>query len=272
METISTQHRARAPKLEPLRKNSKLGLWSVLWLFIVLIIMFCVAVLLYRQKEQKPILPIGEVIMRRSLVYADSEEILKTINERYRREDMLRINPRKVAEDLEKIDWIKSVIVRKKWFNKLEVEIEERNPVLRWGEKGEYIDDEAKRFVLPESPSLKTMFMVSGPQGSERRVLDMYKIISSWFVRQEIELASLRLDVHNIWHIETKEGVDVTIGREHFNNRMKKFTVVYNTIIKPYHRYIEAVDLRYNEGFSVRWKNGVMPNDIANKIPTAAAN
>ena len=35
--------------------------------------------------------------------------------------------------------------------------------------------------------------------------------------------------------------------------------MVNDKVIKPYHPYIDAIDLRYHDGFSVRWKAGVRP-------------
>ena len=225
--------------------------------------------MLYRQKEQNPILPIRDVLVDRNMVYANDKDIENTIRASFKHEDMLRVNPRKVAQELEKIGWVKSVVVRKRWMDKLEVSVEERMPILRWGDNGEYLDDEGVRFRLPDSPALKTLFLVSGPQGTEVRVMGMQRVLAPWFAARNIPFSSLRLDVHQIWHIETIEGIDIILGRENLNQRMKKFALVYSNIIEPYRQYIESVDLRYHEGFSVRWKNGVTPSEIANKVPEA---
>jgi len=55
------------------------------------------------------------------------------------------------------------------------------------------------------------------------------------------------------------ELLTVILGRDQLNERLKKLVVVNNKVIKPYHPYIDAIDLRYHDGFSVRWKAGVRP-------------
>ena len=54
-------------------------------------------------------------------------------------------------------------------------------------------------------------------------------------------------------------GTDIILGRDQLNERLKKLVVVNDKVIKPYHPYIDAIDLRYHDGFSVRWKAGVRP-------------
>lgn len=113
------------------------------------------------------------------------------------------------------------------------------------------------------NPPHEDLFQVSGPDGSEKRVLKRYREIEPWLLGQQIDAVAIRLDPRLVWHIRLRSGIDVILGRHDLNQRLKKLAVVYRRVINDYRPYIASVDLRYQDGFSVRWKPGVHPQSTA---------
>ncbi|SUO97232.1 cell division protein FtsQ/DivIB [Suttonella ornithocola] len=216
----------------------------------------------YKRLTQNAFFPLKRVVLERPLIYADPLTITDTVRS-YGRADMLHIDVQALATQIDQMDWVKSVIVSKQWPDAIKVNVQERVPILRWG-KGDFLDTDAVHFHLPDAPALTKLFAVEGPEGTEKSVLEMYRRINPWLREQGVELLSLTLDPRLIWHVRIAPGIDVLLGRDELNERLKKLVIVNRKILSKYGKYIASLDLRYQEGFSVRWKPGVKPAEIDN--------
>lgn len=213
----------------------------------------------YKRITQNAFFPLKRVVLERPLIYADGQLITDVVRE-YGRADLLQMKPSELAQQIRKMDWVLSARVAKQWPDALKVDVVERVPILRW-QQDDFLDSDANHFHLPESPALAQLFPVSGPEGTELAVLEMYREINPWLNAQGISINALTLDPRMNWHLGLADGIDVIVGRDKLNERFKKLVPIYNRIIKRYRKYIAAVDLRYQDGFSVRWKDGVRPAD-----------
>lgn len=213
--------------------------------------------LLYQRLTQDAFLPLKRIVLLRPLVYADSASLVGKV-ESFGRRDLLQIDVSQLAAELRKLDWVKSVNVTKEWPDALRIDVQERVPILRWGER-HFLDNEASVFSLPASPALEMLFPVQGPQGSEAQVLEMYLHLNPWLNEQAMPLRRLVLDERQMWYLYLDYDIEVILGREELNKRLKKLVVIKEKILKRYGQYIAALDLRYTDGFSVRWKAGVSP-------------
>ena len=239
--------------------SRKLGEW-LLALFLLAAIVLSVH-LAYKRITEHAFFPLKRVLFVRPLIYGDREAIVDVVAA-CTSQDMLRIDVRSLAERIARLPWVETVSISKQWPDALQVDVHERVPILRWGKK-DFLDRKGKTFSLPASPKLDTLFPVTGPKGYEKQVLDMYLTIYPWLHRQGVDMRGLILDTRLVWHVRLGKEIDVIIGREELNQRFKKLAVVNRRIIKNYEKYIHSVDLRYRNGFSVHWKDGVKP--VANE-------
>ncbi len=221
----------------------------------------------YKRLTQHAFFPLKRVVIEQPLIFADGEDLTEVVST-YGHLDMLHIDVNVLAQEMAKISWVKSVKIKKQWPDALEVDVVERVPILRWGDK-DFLDSEARHFRLPESSGLQALFAVRGPEGSEAEVLEMYRVLHPWFNAQNMPLEGLTLDNRRVWRVRLKDGIEVILGREEINQRLKKLVVVNQRIIQRYRQYIDLLDLRYQDGFSVRWKAGVTPMSSQQNEPSS---
>lgn len=200
--------------------------------------------------------PLQRVRIEQTLQFGNIDDI-KDIIRRYAKKDLLHIDTGLLATEMKHLSWVKNAKISKHWPNILEISIKERIPVVRWG-KQDFLDREGNRFTVPMTQFLQDeLFPLQGPDGYETRVLDIYQKIAPWFVQENLSVEALILDPRLVWHLRLAGDIDVIIGREHLEERLKKLIIVNKKVIKPYRDYVDTVDLRYQNGFSVRWKPGV---------------
>lgn len=54
-------------------------------------------------------------------------------------------------------------------------------------------------------------------------------------------------------------GLQLGLGRKETHLRLMRFVRVYAEVLKPRIEAIDSVDLRYTNGFAVRWHHGYAP-------------
>ena len=61
-------------------------------------------------------------------------------------------------------------------------------------------------------------------------------------------------DERRAWWLQLDNGIVVELGRDDFAQRLQRFTDLYPRLRSGHTAEIAAVDLRYINGFAVRWK------------------
>lgn len=227
---------------------------------LALIALACYAA--YKRMTEHAFFPLKRVILLEPLKYADPTNVTDVVRA-YGETDLVHVRVGDLARELAGLSWVREVAVDKKWPDAVEVRLVEREPVVRWGSKA-FLDADGVQFSLPDSPALQGLFTVGGPEGYEQTVLEHYRIVAPWLASHNIGVQSITLDPRLVWHVGVGE-IDVILGRDQLSERLRKLVVVNRRVIEPYRPYIHSVDLRYQDGFSVRWKDGVSPKAAEEK-------
>ncbi|MBV7435178.1 cell division protein FtsQ/DivIB [Cardiobacteriaceae bacterium TAE3-ERU3] len=238
-----------------------LGLLAISEAMLILLLVVGIAVALYfayQRLTKQAFFPLRRVIIAEPLRYGSADDVAAAVN-RAGEPDLMHVDVQELAKNISDISWVSDAVVEKRWPDSVYVRLQERFPVVRWG--GQYLDKDAVRFSLPNPPAQEALFPVMGPDGYEGKVLARYREMEPWLLGQQVPMNGIRLDPRLIWHIDLPGDIDVILGRDDLNNRLKKLAMVYKRVVVPYEAYIDAVDLRYQDGFSVRWKPGVKPKN-----------
>lgn len=150
------------------------------------------------------------------------------------------------------IDWVDSAVVRRRWPATVEVVVTEQVPAARWGDsgllntRGELFVDDA-RHIPAELPHL------SGPEGTQATVARRYLDARVLLAGAGFTLRSLSLDARGSWRVELTNGVQVRLGREAFDERLRRFARVAGPVVTDRPGEVKYVDLRYSRGFAIGW-------------------
>jgi cell division protein FtsQ len=157
-----------------------------------------------------------------------------------------------VRERIERIEWVDVAVVRRSWPDALRIVVTEQVPAARWNDtgllnsRGELFLRNA-RYVPPELPLLE------GPEGTERKVAQLYLDAQGRFTEAGLRLAGVRLDERGAWELELANGVRVRLGRLAVTERLERFIGLAGPLVAQRPAEIRYVDMRYTNGFSVGW-------------------
>jgi cell division protein FtsQ len=160
--------------------------------------------------------------------------------------------------------WIESVSVRRQWPDTLEVDIRERTAFGYWGED-EMVDSNGKRFRPPVLRQSGPWPRMLGPDGHELNLIRVWGMSDKLLSRAGLKLARLVLDQRRAWSMQCANGIEIYLGRDNFAQRLQRFADVYQQVLASQSDRIAAVDMRYSNGFAVRWADSRRTNSGAHR-------
>ena len=158
-----------------------------------------------------------------------------------------------IQERLQEMPWVDQVWVRRVWPDRLDVQVREQRAIAHWGDGG-LLNPRAQVFRPEQVAELPGLPHLEGPDGHERRVLKMYQEMLQILQSLKLGIDSLRLDARRTWSVQLSNGLTVEVGRSDPVQRVARFVRVYPAILAAANGKMVSVDLRYSNGFAVRWE------------------
>lgn len=157
------------------------------------------------------------------------------------------------AEDL---PWVSRASVRRVWPDRLEVQVEEHRPIARWNSDG-LVTTEGVVFRPGAGPVPAGLPLL---EGDDQRAPEIVQRYQKW--RDELMLIghliqTLAVDPRGAWRIELVTGIELHLGTEAVDQRLARF-IASSTQLEAAGQPL-VVDLRYSNGFAVKWAANAEP-------------
>lgn len=164
-----------------------------------------------------------------------------------------QVDPEAVQEAAERLPWVARAVVRKHWPDTIRVRVLEHEPMARWGTEA-LINTEGERFRVPEGGAIHGLPVLEGPDGSVSAVVERYLEIRRMLEGRGLDVRRLSLDARGDWRTTLSYGIRVALGSQGVSERLERFAGVYGEHFAARARELEHVDLRYTNGFAVKWR------------------
>jgi cell division protein FtsQ len=158
------------------------------------------------------------------------------------------------------LPWVESVEARKRWPDTLQLRIYERQPFARWNDK-QLISRQGLVFDAPGMNDLGDLPELHGPDARLAEVVSFYAETQKAFAGTHLRITGVALTERGSWSIGTAGGAQIVIGdREQAGRRLRRFLDVYPQLIAGHTDGFAYADLRYTNGFAVRWPDAAAAN------------
>ncbi|MBK8970533.1 MAG: cell division protein FtsQ/DivIB [Hahellaceae bacterium] len=195
---------------------------------------------------------VGEVAVTSELVNLPVERVKQRLLP-YQGMSFFGISLGELRREIQKEAWVADVSLHRKWPDIIEIQVEERVPVVRWGRDG-LLTAEGTLFV-PEQPwTAAGLPQLEGPEGSTLRVYEQFQQWQPAVASIGLHLVALSLDDRGAWSLDMADGWRLTLGKNDVEARFNRFLVSYPKIRAAREELIERIDMRYSSGMAVRWK------------------
>ena len=151
------------------------------------------------------------------------------------------------------LPWVESVEARKHWPDTLQLRIYERQPFARWNGK-QLISRQGLVFDAPDVADIGVLPDLRGPDARLAEVVSFYAETRKAFAGTQLQINGVTLTERGSWSVSAANGAQVVIGdREYAGRRLRRFLDVYPQLIAGHTDGFVYADLRYTNGFAVRW-------------------
>lgn len=163
-----------------------------------------------------------------------------------------------VRDALESLPWVQSATVRRAWPDKLVVRVVEQQALARWG-KESLINMRGEVFKPQQDKTWQRLPLLRGPGDTNRTVAEQYVAMQGMLKPLGLTITHMSLNERRALSMRLDNGLQLGLGRQNTDLRLLRFVRVFPQIIAPRLDAIESVDLRYTNGFAVRWREGFGP-------------
>lgn len=154
---------------------------------------------------------------------------------------------------LEALPWVETAAVRRVWPGQLRVEIREQVAAAVWNGEA-LLNTSGEAFDAPEDTWPSDLPDLSGPAGREADVAQRHQEVARALGRIGLAVDGLAMDARESWTIELESGARIRLGRESVDRRLARFLAAYPGLVRERGTDLAHADLRYPNGFSVRWR------------------
>lgn len=156
-----------------------------------------------------------------------------------------------VKDKLMQLSWVKDVVVRKFYPDRLSISIVEHKPVAVW-KNIHYLSDQGVVFSLPPDRFDRTgLPHMSGPDTKGKEVLEAWNKIQSDLASRNLSMKSLAVDDRGSWSITLANNIELRLGRGEWLPKIDRFIMIFPEIEVPEGQRVGYVDLRYEHGAAV---------------------
>ncbi len=194
-------------------------------------------------------LPIRQVHIEGEFLRLDTLRLQELVTDKVRG-GFFNIDVAAIRNVLIALPWVNDVSVHRVWPDGLRVIVNEQTAVVRWNGTG-LLNDQGHYFSPEKDSFPRGLPLLEGPEESRELLLERFKLLKQTY---GLPVVHLHMNQRRAWKFELQNGLSVVLGRRDFDNRIERFVnVVINNLGEKSSRARE-VDMRYTNGFAVRWK------------------
>lgn len=194
-----------------------------------------------------PVFPLREIRVVGDVGHVTNEQVAAVIA-RELRGNFFTVDLALARGAFEKLPWVRKVNVRRKWPDRLEVVVEEHQPLGRWGSIA-LVNAHGEVF---EAAISSTLPVFSGPEGTAAEVVARYAEFDRLLAPIGRKVALIALSGRRAWQLRLDDGMVLQLGRENLEARLVGFVSAYHRTMALLPQPPSHVDLRYSNGFAVR--------------------
>lgn len=200
--------------------------------------------------------PLEEVEVLHELQEVRRSEVEQALST-WLRGNFFTVNVESLRTSLEQLPWVRRAEVWRRWPARIELRIEEHQVSAHWGEESGTLVNTFGEIFSASLSREQSLPRLSGPPGSSAEVLRRqveFADILGPTGRRPVQLA---LSSRLAWLLRLEDGMWVELGREQakapIRLRLQRFVDYYPTLSDTRYGKPNAVDMRYPNGFALRF-------------------
>lgn len=158
------------------------------------------------------------------------------------------------------LPWVRDASVRRVWPDSVHIAIVERKAVARWGDDA-LLEGNGTVFFPNPGREFDHLPRLSGPAGSHAHTVAYLIALQRELGVLDRRVTSVSLNERGAWRATLDDGVTLLLGQGNDMRGVRRFVHAFQTSLQSQLLNVERVDMRYANGFSIRWRQP--PDEVA---------
>lgn len=214
--------------------------------------------------------PVRQLQVQGELAHVNAEELKNAVAPGLRA-GFFALDLEQVRNAVAALPWVAQVEARKRWPDTLELRVTELHPFAHWGQ-GRLLDASGRLFVVPGADAVPNLPRLSGPDDRVADVIAFYREAQRDFAPFHLEVDSVELSERGSWNLSLANGASIVVGRDSPAQRLARFIAVMPKLMSGRSTGFVYADLRYSNGFAVRWADAPATPAAGNSPSTTDSN
>ena len=195
--------------------------------------------------------PVTKLDVRAEFNHVSAEQIRTAVSP-HLGEGFFAVDLADVRSAVAKLPWVERAEARKRWPDSIELVVYEQQPYARWG-NDRLINRHGRVFSVAGVEGLQGLPELSGPDDRLDDVLQFHADCLKEFSGSGLIVTAVALSPRGGWKLALASGASIEVGRENARERLKRFLDAWPKLIAGRSDTLAYVDLRYENGFALRW-------------------
>ncbi|MEX1222813.1 MAG: cell division protein FtsQ/DivIB [Idiomarina sp.] len=206
---------------------------------------------------QQQLMDANQMPLRRLLVQGELQQVAASEVQQALRSQPLgsffSADVDELRQRVEALAWVDRASVRKEWPDLLRVYVVEQQPIAYWNDNL-LVNQRGELFSADVKGLAAGLPYLYGPPDAATETLSTYQRLSTLLELNGFVVRALRLSERFAAELVLEDGTEIRLGREARLQRIQRFIDLYPAIEKQQQGAIDYVDLRYDTGVAVRWR------------------
>lgn len=198
-------------------------------------------------------IPMAELIIQGQRNYVTDDDVRNVLLKQPAITNYFSVDVDAVQLKIESLPWVYQASVRKIWPDSLRIYIQEQPVIALWNDE-RLLNEHGSTFAADILMAPQSLVKLYGPDDRIKLVLEKYNAINSLLSSNGYTIGSISLNLRNALTVNLANGIALKLGREDMLARIQRYIDFMPVLEKDKIAYI---DLRYDTGFSVGWKQEI---------------
>ena len=196
--------------------------------------------------------PVDKLDVRAEFNHVSAEEI-REVAQPLLGKGFFAIDLDAVRSAVATLPWVERAEARKRWPDTIDLVIYERQPYARWGAE-RLVSRSGELFTVAGAEQLKGLPQLGGPDDRLDDVLQFYADCVREFSGSGMVIDAVTLSTRGGWRLDLASGAIIEIGRDNAKQHLARFLDVWPSLAGAHPEPPAYIDLRYENGFALRWQ------------------
>jgi len=199
--------------------------------------------------------PIRYVKIEGAFQYTSKDRVKEAVGPEIKR-GFYQADMNAIHRAISSLPLVATVDVKRVWPDAVYIKISEHKPIVRWGRNG-LLNKQGDLLIPDDITVFKNLPLITGPQGQERKLLEIMKGVYIVLKDKSLQLAEFHVNERRAWRLKLANGLEMQLGNKAPLENMQRFLKTMDLIGEEQIAQMAMVDTRYPNGFAVTWKPDV---------------